>query len=1165
MSKSRILTPPPFAWRRKNIYTSMAGRMALVDCNASDLQALHHQHPYPDTSLSPPNFHKHGYELSDEVDANDGDNNSCADTTSSMNDGSINGSENGGNNNSNGIIDGHSPGGYSTKSARYKMAMTTRARQRRLRRMRDPAGSIGGVGEETSGGGGGGGGGEPHHTQGHGGGENTNDAIAPLPPALPPTMSSPGPSARSHRIAAEPPGMSYPGTPGTPPISPQSKLQDNYRGRPSRAGVVPLTLVEDPPPRPSPSTISSGSSLSRQLFPMDESPPALVVTPSSAVMSTSVNPVPTAAREENETSRDVGGAAAVDRITTSPTLVPLSIDGRHDRSRFASAELINPRVPSPRTKQAPVRVSDLRVLPCTSVVLTTQEFLPNWKDMNGDGAGLSDDAIRDAANFTKIQFQCSGQGGEIEMLSGDEFFDESCASITETDDVTKKMNCSYSPSAIVLVPSDIDGFDEDNGEYDDKKQVWQNEIWSDLSAHSSTVQANIFHQKAASNLVSLLSADRMIEAGLMAPEINSCEEDDAARDVRGDSPWGEEDSPVGVNDNVNGNSSSPKLKKNFTFQSDANPSESRGGEWKGVTQVKRTLFRDDLDDDVKQSMIFQAFRKNMMEPSQQLKDLLKQINRERFTPIDRAYATRRKNACGALKILSAKEENKMKICWTVGVLPAIASVLSDVCEVRDSDDAISYAANTEARNRVVATLLNLSVNKKNRMLIVNTPGVMDSMTQTILHDMGEGRQGCCTVFLYLAKTAEARMMIVKCVGVMDALANVIAMPKAKAKERKPPTPKSKMRGRLIQNYKSMDNEVDTLRSLSDRGRNSRRYELSTDDSDSDSVSSNSSHSSTKSSGFSEDITSVTEESSIASGMIANMVEMTFSTADTASVANVTKTDRSAVTTIEPPSEDIYDADPNRFLHGARLSVFACLLCLVKSKENAFIIARDAMMIETLIGVSNRHPSPSHSRAIAVLAHLTRHPQNSHQLVFKYGSLLPALQAATGSPDKEARRYAVCALQNLSIDKSCRAPVAHSPKVIWSLIERCKDTIDEEDETRTAAMATLQNLSDEPANLIQFTIVENCIGTIIRVARADSTRGEETDLLSFMAKNTLATLSHWFRKIATSGAERARQTDIASTSMLGITGSLNGAAPGGTRAFVNLHNATLEPKFYEWWS
>ena len=50
----------------------------------------------------------------------------------------------------------------------------------------------------------------------------------------------------------------------------------------------------------------------------------------------------------------------------------------------------------------------------------------------------------------------------------------------------------------------------------------------------------------------------------------------------------------------------------------------------------------------------------------------------------------------------------MKICWTVGVLPAIASVLSDV-NVGIVDD-ISREANTEARNRIVSTLLNLSVN-----------------------------------------------------------------------------------------------------------------------------------------------------------------------------------------------------------------------------------------------------------------------------------------------------------------------------------------------------------------------------------------------------------------------------------------------------------------------
>lgn len=222
------------------------------------------------------------------------------------------------------------------------------------------------------------------------------------------------------------------------------------------------------------------------------------------------------------------------------------------------------------------------------------------------------------------------------------------------------------------------------------------------------------------------------------------------------------------------------------------------------------------------------------------------------------------------------------------------------------------------------------------------------------------------------------------------------------------------------------------------------------------------------------------------------------------------------------------------------------------------------MIETLLEVSKRHLSPSHSRAIAVLAHLTRHPKNCHQLVFKYTTLLPVLQGATASPDKEARRYAFCALQNLSMDKSCRAPIAHSPKVIWSLTQQCKKTTEEEDESRMSAMATLQNLSDEPANLIQFTIVHDCIRTIIQVAKGGSMRGEQTDLTSFMAKNTLATLSHWFRKIATSGMERVRKTEIA-TAFGTVSPKSPLASFEGTRAFVNLYNANLEPKFYDLWS
>ncbi|EJK45506.1 hypothetical protein THAOC_35880, partial [Thalassiosira oceanica] len=88
------------------------------------------------------------------------------------------------------------------------------------------------------------------------------------------------------------------------------------------------------------------------------------------------------------------------------------------------------------------------------------------------------------------------------------------------------------------------------------------------------------------------------------------------------------------------------------------------------------------------------------------------------------------------------------------------------------------------------------------------------------------------------------------------------------------------------------------------------------------------------------------------------------------------------------------------------------------------------------------------------------------------------------------------------------------------------------ETRLAVAGTLQNLSDEPANLIQFTIVRDCIGTIARVANEDVESGEVTDLTQFMAKNALASLSHWFRKIATSGSERI------------AVGGAGGFPPGG---------------------
>lgn len=503
-------------------------------------------------------------------------------------------------------------------------------------------------------------------------------------------------------------------------------------------------------------------------------------------------------------------------------------------------------------------------------ITPSQEFLPDWNDATKSGAMLSPNEVQDAANFTSIQFQCSMVSGEVEILSGDDASDR-CST-------NKDQSC------------------------------WQNEIWSDVSPPSPLASGEIFHRAAAASIVALLSPHRMAKAGLMAPDMSgSNEDDDAAKDVAGDSPTGVIISPDGGTDGQGSGGASSNISGMLTFNGNSDPSLSRGGEWEGVTQVSRSLFHEDVDEDVRQSMVFQAFRGKMIESSEQFNQLLSQINRKRGVPMDRTFAIRRKNACGALKILSAKQENRIKICWTVGVLPAIASVLCDVNE--EVTDEITLAANTEARNRIVSTLLNLSVNKKNRMLIVNTPGVLDSISEAILHDAGEGRQGCCTVLLYLAKTSEARGMIVKSAGTMDALAKVIEVPTVQHPKSTTPKSKSKMRKQhLAKILESPSNHT---------GFSSRSSRSSSVSSHSGSHSSNSA---SGSEGGRDSAASV--DSSIAPGEVEQM-EISFATAIT-----------TVATLPNASAEDMYDADPNRFLHGARLSVFACLLCLVKSQENA---------------------------------------------------------------------------------------------------------------------------------------------------------------------------------------------------------------------------------------
>lgn len=134
------------------------------------------------------------------------------------------------------------------------------------------------------------------------------------------------------------------------------------------------------------------------------------------------------------------------------------------------------------------------------------------------------------------------------------------------------------------------------------------------------------------------------------------------------------------------------------------------------------------------------------------------------------------------------------------------------------------------------------------------------------------------------------------------------------------------------------------------------------------------------------------------------------------------------------------------------------------------------------------------------------------MVFKLKTVVTAMVKATYSTSEIARRYASYGIQNFSNDKSCRQELASSEQLITGLCKRARHSKDPAE--RLAAICSLKNLSDEPANLIPLSNTPECIATLMQIAH-----GQEdgvTEAMQFRACDALATISHWLRKIATNG-------------------------------------------------
>jgi hypothetical protein len=290
----------------------------------------------------------------------------------------------------------------------------------------------------------------------------------------------------------------------------------------------------------------------------------------------------------------------------------------------------------------------------------------------------------------------------------------------------------------------------------------------------------------------------------------------------------------------------------------------------------------------------------MVDPSKTLGELLAAIaSPEEGQPMDRGYMVRRKNACGALKVLTSNAANRKTICWTVGVLSALTAVLQDTGEqgaVVSFPDVHTRREYEEARNRAVASLLNLCTPKENRIPIFHCPGLVRAVKNVILDDKGESRQGCTAILAYLAKTPENRLLLVEVPGLIDSVDTVIK-PDVSAVV---VLPKKEPRQFVWESY----SEEDTTLSP-DRGIDS----LST----------------FESGGFT---TSYSYEQSTLSPTDAD-----------ATATNDDDSDRTPLTTTSPTSlaskvAVVYDRDPNKYIHTSRQYVFAMLLHLLKEKENA---------------------------------------------------------------------------------------------------------------------------------------------------------------------------------------------------------------------------------------
>ena len=132
-----------------------------------------------------------------------------------------------------------------------------------------------------------------------------------------------------------------------------------------------------------------------------------------------------------------------------------------------------------------------------------------------------------------------------------------------------------------------------------------------------------------------------------------------------------------------------------------------------------------------------------------------------------ASLSRRGNACGALKVISKIERNKVVLVRTTGFLESMVFVITD--EVSSSEPDLKE----NARARAISCIYNVSSVKENRLILCTHPGLLECLVKTITEDRGEARMEACGALAQLAKSPTCRDVMAGVDELLSTLASVL--------------------------------------------------------------------------------------------------------------------------------------------------------------------------------------------------------------------------------------------------------------------------------------------------------------------------------------------------------------------------------------------------------